>query len=255
MTSVYNSLRETCGVSQSEAADYVHEVRLDTVKSWCSDRRPAPEGAIAELQELARDIQRAGDDYAAQLKRSGKDNVYTVGLPHDEQDARLCGFPSIGAQMRAISIAISRLPANSEIRMVERRRDVPTAALQKGTLKMREVPDPAANDLPDPAPGGFQNSVNSRPRTPAEISRKLEQKIPVPDPAPFHAVNGARFEATIQKTPDGPQASFGLYLDVPGGTRTATDVQLFTNEEEAMNWLDRHARARGFVKYPLERRK
>jgi hypothetical protein len=32
MTSVYNLLRESCGLStQSEAAEFVHEVRLDTV--------------------------------------------------------------------------------------------------------------------------------------------------------------------------------------------------------------------------------
>ena len=65
MTSVYNLLRESCGISQAEAADRVHETRLDTVKSWSSDRRPAPGWAINQLQSLSRRIRRAGEAYAA----------------------------------------------------------------------------------------------------------------------------------------------------------------------------------------------
>ena len=40
MTSVYDLLRQRCGLSQQEAAD-VHSTRLDTIKSWCSGRRLA----------------------------------------------------------------------------------------------------------------------------------------------------------------------------------------------------------------------
>lgn len=120
MTNVYNLLREACGVSQAEAAEFVHETRLDSVKSWCSDRRTAPQGVINDLQRLARQIRKAGTDYAELLKTISKGDVYIIGLPSDEQDARACGFPSMSAQMRAIAVAISLLPDDSEIRMVER---------------------------------------------------------------------------------------------------------------------------------------
>jgi hypothetical protein len=132
MTNVYNLLREACGVSQAEAAEFVHETRLDSVKSWCSDRRTAPQGVINDLQKLAREIQNAGIDYAALLKKTSKGDVYVIGLPKDERDARACGFPSIGAQMRSIAIAISHLPEGSEIRMVERVRGaIPAPVLEK----------------------------------------------------------------------------------------------------------------------------
>src|ERR1700720_4356322 len=100
MSNVYNLLREVCGISQAEAAEFVHRTRLDSVKSWCSDRRTAPQGVINDLQKLAREIQTAGIDYAEHLKKTSKGDVYVIGLPRDEQDARLCGFPSIGALMR-----------------------------------------------------------------------------------------------------------------------------------------------------------
>lgn len=140
MTNVYNLLREACGVSQAEAAEFVHGTRLDSVKSWCSDRRTAPQGVINDLQKLAREIQNAGIGYAELLKKISKGGVYVIGLPKDEQDARVCGFPSIGAQMRSIAIAISRLPEDSEIRMVERVRGaIPAPTLEKEKIVPTEA--------------------------------------------------------------------------------------------------------------------
>jgi len=119
MSNVYNVLRESCGLSQAEAAD-LHKARLDSVKSWCSDRRSAPQGVINDLQKLAREIYAAGITYADLLKRRDKGDVYIIGYSRDDKDARACGFPSVGAQMRAIAIAVSQLPDDSEIRMIER---------------------------------------------------------------------------------------------------------------------------------------
>jgi hypothetical protein len=117
MTSVYNLLRETCGISQAEAAEFVHQARLDSVKSWCSDRRPAPAGVVRELKELARKINAAGLAYAAQLKSLNTAQVISVGIPHDEFDARHCGFPSLGASSRAISITVVELADGAEIQI------------------------------------------------------------------------------------------------------------------------------------------
>ena len=117
MTGVYNLLRELCGISQAEAAEFVHEARLDSVKSWCSDRRPAPAGVVRELKELAREIDSAGMAYAAHLKSSEVKKPIDIGVPHDDLDARHCGFPSLGAALRAVSVAIMGLPDNAEIRI------------------------------------------------------------------------------------------------------------------------------------------
>jgi hypothetical protein len=120
MTSVYNLLRETCGISQAEAAEFVHQARLDSVKSWCSDRRPAPAGVVRELRELARKITAAGVAYATQLKSLNTVQVINVGIPHDEFDARHCGFPSLGASLRAISVAVLEFPDGAEIQIGQR---------------------------------------------------------------------------------------------------------------------------------------
>lgn len=132
MTSVYDLLRDACGISQAEAAEHVHETRLDTVKTWSSNRRPAPSWAINQLQSLLRRIGRAGEDYAALVKQTAEGNVFLIGLAHDDRDARACGFPSIAAQMQASAIAISLLPDDAEIRLIPRiRGSIPAPMLQE----------------------------------------------------------------------------------------------------------------------------
>ena len=169
MTTVYNLLREACGVSQAEAAEFVHKTRLDSVKSWCSDRRTAPQGVINDLQKLAREIQNAGTDYAALLKTTSKGDVYVIGLPSDEQDARLCGFPSIGAQMRAIAVAISHLPEHSDIRMVERVRGaIPAPVLEKEKMIPTEVDSQVLNSM---------QFTNGKFYTAGNINRRKYQRL------------------------------------------------------------------------------
>jgi DNA-binding transcriptional regulator YiaG len=81
MTSVYDLLRRRCGLSQQEAADF-HKAALGTVKSWCSGRRNAPEGVLAELRTLYAQIERAA-----------------------RNDARLAKLPCQGAQDAARGLA------------------------------------------------------------------------------------------------------------------------------------------------------
>ncbi len=120
MSSVYNLLRESCGLSQAEAAEFIHEVRLDTVKSWSSDRRPAQQFAVNQLQSLLRTIRDAGEQFARDLKTRSQGNVFIIGHAHDDDDARVCGFPSLSSQMHSIAIAISLLPDDAEIRLTPR---------------------------------------------------------------------------------------------------------------------------------------
>jgi hypothetical protein len=244
MASVYDLLRVACGLSQQEAADF-HEVRLDSIKSWCSDRRRAPVLVVAQLQVLMRNIERAGEEFAAKLKPDYAKNACIIGMPQTEKDAKACGFPSLAAQMRAIAIAISRLPDGVAIELVERTRlqvfDTPT--MKPGVPKMRSVTMPIHHDIPDPAPNGFQTIVNSRPRTRAEIDR-----------ATFRAENGARFKGVIQDTPAGPQASYTIEAEAGNSTNVMSDIRLLGTMADAEFWLDQAAAYRGFSKYPLERR-
>ena len=252
MNGVYNLLRETCGLSQQEAADF-HDARLDSVKSWCSNRRDPPPGVIAELQDLARDITLAGERFAYRLKRiareNGNDNSFDVGLPHDEKDARACGFPSLTAAMRATAFAIAQLPDDAEIRLVERKRgSFPSATMQRGERKMKDIP---AEGI---APGAPQTVVTSQPRTTSEFNLAL-RRLSAQDPFMFYAQKGAHFEATIEKFEEGYQASYRIFVDVLGGTNSTSDIRVFPSEAEALTWIDHNAGGRGFDRYPLEDRR
>jgi hypothetical protein len=46
--------------------------------------------------------------------------VINVGVPHDEFDARHCGFSSLGASLRAISVAVLEFPDDAEIHIGQR---------------------------------------------------------------------------------------------------------------------------------------
>ena len=244
MASVYDLLREACGLSQQEAADF-HDVRLDSIKSWCSDRRPAPIKVVAELQELVRNIDTAGREFASKFRPEYRENAFVIGLPRDDEDAKASGFPTKAAHLRAIAIAISHLPDGAPIRFLDRGDGAPllTPLMKPGVPKMRNVTTPIHQDLSNPAPHGFQTVVNSRPRTLAEI-----------DHAQFRAENGARFNGVLQDTPEGPQASYTIEADAGNTTSVMSDIQLFDTEKNAMLWLDQAAGLRGFKKYPLERR-
>lgn len=124
MSSVYDVLRRRCGLSQQEAAD-LRGVRLDSVKSWCSGRRPAPSEAIEELRELEAAIGRAGEQYAKAVKASsgiseytGK-RVYMVAGPTDERQARTFGWPTSSVCLAAVAAAIALLPPGANIMMVD----------------------------------------------------------------------------------------------------------------------------------------
>ncbi|MEO6842657.1 MAG: hypothetical protein ABI192_18070 [Bradyrhizobium sp.] len=136
VTSVYDLLRRECGLSQKEAADF-HEARIDTVISWCSGRRNAPPGVIDELRDLRRDMIEAGHTlaYLVQLIPQFDDNgdrFIRVGLPHDDDDAIVCGFPCMSVCETAVGLAVAELPRGVPVRLVPRvRGSIPTAVTQK----------------------------------------------------------------------------------------------------------------------------
>lgn len=71
MTTVYDLLRQRCGLSQVEAAN-MHGVSLNSLQSWCTGRRTAPPGVVAELRALYLDIRRAADELGARVAEQPK---------------------------------------------------------------------------------------------------------------------------------------------------------------------------------------
>jgi len=108
MTSAYDLLRQRCGLSQQEAAD-LHKVRLDTVKSWCSDRRHAPDGVIDELRGLYEKINADAVRMVEAISKTDPDLVIEVGLAADDAEAQSKGWPCVGAQAAAIGLVIARI--------------------------------------------------------------------------------------------------------------------------------------------------
>lgn len=100
-----------------------------------------------------RRILQAARTFADHLERGSGDIV--IGLPVDELDATGCGFPSMATQMRAIGIAVGLLPDDRSVSLVPR---------VFGQTPMIILPDPEPDDMPDPAPAGFQIQVNAGPR-------------------------------------------------------------------------------------------
>ncbi|MEY9674567.1 helix-turn-helix domain-containing protein [Bradyrhizobium elkanii] len=120
--SIYDLMRQRCGLSQTEAAEF-QDVRLDTVKSWCSGRRPAPQKAVDELRDLYRRIHEAGEAYAHQVLRRGPrvDDAgarYQLAEPVDDADAIANGWPSKAACLAALGIAIAALPVDAGLELI-----------------------------------------------------------------------------------------------------------------------------------------
>jgi hypothetical protein len=133
VTSVYDLLRQRCGLSQADAASF-HDTRIDTIKSWCSDRRTAPAGVLDELRDLYADISEAGEELADVVKlmpqRDANGIFFQVGTPLDNKDAIACGFPCEGSCLAAVALAIASLPVPARI-MPRVRGAIPTAVSQK----------------------------------------------------------------------------------------------------------------------------
>ncbi len=69
------------------------------------------------------------------------------------------------------------------------------------------------------------------------------------------AEDGADFVATLETTPDGPQAYFTVTceLEEEGRVLIESDQRLFGSEAKAIVWLDEQAVRRGFMRYPMVR--
>lgn len=222
MMSVYNLLREACGISQAEAAEHVHGTRLDTVKSWSSDRRPAPSWAINELQSLSRRIRQSGETFAADVKTMLQATPsLTLGLPADDDDARAQGFPSTSAALHAIAIAVSMLPDDAEIRLESRAR-IPALKLPRlepdKVLPTRTDRDVLAA-IPFTDDGRFYTTgnVNRRKYERLEAIGWLHGQCPNLSDVVYELTIAGRVQRAFQATAEEAETD-----PAPGGFQTST---------------------------------
>lgn len=72
MDTAFKSAIGICGLSQSEAAEFL-SVSIDTVKSWCSGRANPPLGVWQMIASLFEQIQDAADEAAHTMALDGID--------------------------------------------------------------------------------------------------------------------------------------------------------------------------------------
>lgn len=121
--SLYCLLRERCGLSIREAAEF-HRVPTTTISSWSAGRRSAPAGVIAELRDLYDTIENA----AHQLVEFVGDDTAEIelGLSSDDAEARSIGWPCVGAHAASLGLAAAML--DNDVAIVPRGTTTATAA-------------------------------------------------------------------------------------------------------------------------------
>lgn len=121
----YDLLRRRCGLSQPEAAA-LHQVRLDTVKSWCTGRNRANDGVMAELRQLHEQIERVATEALAAIAAVPQAEEIELGYATDDHEAQALGWPCVGAQAASLGIVIAL--CSRPIRLVPRGSTFATAA-------------------------------------------------------------------------------------------------------------------------------
>jgi hypothetical protein len=81
MKTLYAACLSRLGLSQSEAAT-LHDVRLDTVKSWSAGRNPAPQGAWDDLRDCEAEIVDRSEAI-----REARDSIESTSIEIDTSDA------------------------------------------------------------------------------------------------------------------------------------------------------------------------
>lgn len=109
--SAFKSAIGICGLSQSEAADFL-QVSIDTVKAWCSGRANPPRGAWTMLASLFEQIQDAADGAAEVMALDGIDprawNNIEADIPGNE-------LPTEGALRAAGAMALLMAVSDSPV--------------------------------------------------------------------------------------------------------------------------------------------
>ena len=121
----YRLLLSCVGLSQVEAAAF-HAVSLDTVKSWCVGRNPAPNTSLQALKALYKRQHKAAEEGARIAQMTPKKGEIELGYAVDDMEAQALGWPCASAQHVALGIMIAQI--YSPVRLVPRGSTVATAA-------------------------------------------------------------------------------------------------------------------------------
>lgn len=117
---LFSAILKLSGLSIREAADFL-SVRPDTVKSWSSGKRTAPEGAYEQIHELLAKQEEAAGEAISLWKEKGEPEAIEMAVAGDNAEAQSIGWPSVGAQMATIVRVWEMSYGEFEIILVERK--------------------------------------------------------------------------------------------------------------------------------------
>ncbi len=105
------------GLSKQEAADFLG-VRLDTIKSWVSDRRTVPDKVIDQMRGLIALQKRQAQrllELIAEKSHAGDEIELSLARDDAEAKAPPLGWPARSAQAMSIAHVIAALPGRKII--------------------------------------------------------------------------------------------------------------------------------------------
>ncbi len=121
----YRLLLSRVGLSQADAAT-LHQVRLDTIKSWCAGRARAPVGVIAELRTLYARQKNAAAEALQMIAERPEVSQIELGYAADDHEAQTMGWPCASAQWASLGMIAAG--TDRQITLAPRGTTVATAA-------------------------------------------------------------------------------------------------------------------------------
>ena len=121
----YRLLLSRVGLSQADAAT-LHQVRLDTIKSWCAGRARAPVGVIAELRTLYARQKKAAAEALQMIAERPEAGQIELGYAVDDHEAEGMGWPCAAAQWASLGMVVAA--CDRPVSLVPRGTTVATAA-------------------------------------------------------------------------------------------------------------------------------
>ncbi|MCA3359227.1 MAG: hypothetical protein ING02_14620 [Roseomonas sp.] len=121
----YRLLLSRVGLSQADAAT-LHQVRLDTIKSWCAGRARAPVGVIAELRTLYARQKKAAAEALEMISERPEVGQIELGYAVDDHEAAGMGWPCAAAQWTSLGMVVAA--CDRPVSLVPRGTTMATAA-------------------------------------------------------------------------------------------------------------------------------
>lgn len=131
MKTLFNILRQECGLSLREAAEFC-EVRFDTIRNWDYDRRTPPKDLLIKLHNLSARINFVAAESLNKIRELPKSETIIIGYAVDDHEAQNhpIQWPFASTQYAMLGVLFSMMTPEEllMVRLVPRGSTVESAA-------------------------------------------------------------------------------------------------------------------------------